>query len=236
MYHLREHASKLDLQQERLQRSLDRAIAKREIVILKACLFSVTAPGRVLHALPALLLQFWVDFLRPDSAVRCAACKKDRRRKQRQRVTPCHPVHCRLRCCVLTMQRYRAILIGRLSVLRQGMALNEKRASGALEAVQRQALTAIQRTAGEVAKSRVAADQKLGDLRGRQQGLEAEAAGVDAEISGLQHEEEALRVAVAGAVRDKYRVGFLSCCTSFRYPVVPGHSSALRRHGQQPES
>ena len=39
------------------------------------------------------------------------------------------------------------------------MALDEKRASGALEAVQRQALMAIQRTAGEVAKRRAEADQ-----------------------------------------------------------------------------
>ena len=57
-------------------------------------------------------------------------------------------------------------------------------------------------------------------LAGRHRGLEAEAAGVDADISGLQHEEEALRVAAAGAVTEKHRVGLSNATPQVRGEVL----------------
>lgn len=88
----------------------------------------------------------------------------------------------------------------------QGKALSEKRQSGALEAQQRQALSAVQRTAAEMATATAEATTAAAELRAQQAALEAQASGASEECRLLRAREDELRIATATAGEEKHKV------------------------------
>ena len=88
----------------------------------------------------------------------------------------------------------------------QGKALAERRASGALEAAQRQALAALQRTAADVKTHAFAARQWGAELAAQQTDLERQAEGANAECDVLRAQEASLQAGITAITVDKYQV------------------------------